>query len=204
MMSNRNRRMSSLATPIYLFVEGEKSETVYFEILRKQLEISSLKILHKGGKSGNALLNAAKNEMNLNSSLDPKAIKYLVFDKDAMTKEQLDDILIKATEEGFEIAFSNLNFEVWLLSHFEKLTKRPTSPTDKIWLEKELTKKLNQSYKKGDRRQLEKIVSNYEIAIKNASAVCKVDFDYQCTTIGVMIKEIVNERTKSRKQKGGI
>ena len=46
------------------------------------------------------------------------------------------------------------------------------------------------------------MVKKYEVAIKNTLAVNEVDFDYQCTTIGVMIEDILNTTT-DRNKKGG-
>jgi len=83
-----------------------------------------------------------------------------------------------------------------LLAHFEELTKRPTDPLDKAKLETKLTKNLNQSYKKGDRKQLEKIIQNYKQALENASTVNVANFYYQCTTVGIMLEEILNERKR--------
>jgi len=81
-----------------------------------------------------------------------------------------------------------------LLAHFEKLTKRPTSPADGKLFKSKLTKVLNQEYKKGDYKQLEKLIANYEKAVENANAVSEVDFGYQCTTVGVMIEAVIREK----------
>jgi len=203
-MSRRNRSKvpSKKSFPVYLFVEGEKTERFYFELLRDKLNISDLTIYPTKGKSGYALLEKSKSKIKL-KNLDKTAPKYLIFDKDALTQEQLADVFEKAEQEDFKIGFSNLNFEVWLLAHFEKLTKRPTSPSDTKLLEKKLTEKLKQPYKKSDSKQLEKIIFNYEQAIENASMLNKADFNYQCTTIGTMIEEILNQSATARNEKGG-
>jgi len=200
-MSRRIKKMPSTpsVTPIYLFVEGKKTEPEYFGLFKQKFSIQDFRIFNEAGKSSNALLEKAKSRIKL-GNLDPNALKYLVFDKDALTDEQFTDVFEKAKNEGFKIGFSNLNFEVWLLAHFEKLTKRPTSPSDKTVLEAKLTENLNQAYKKGDRKQLEKIVSNYNQAIENASAVNEAVFDYQCTTVGTMLEGILDKR---KNKKGG-
>ena len=192
-MPRRNKKISSSITPIYLFVEGRKTEPKYFGLFRDQFSIRDFIIFNEGGKSGNALLEKAKSRIKLDN-LNPNAIKYLVFDKDALTDKQFTNVFEKAKNEGFKIGFSNFNFEVWLLAHFEKLTKGPTDPQDKAMLETKLTKNLNQSYKKGDHKQLEKIILNHKQAVENASAVNVASFDYQCTTIGTMLEDILSER----------
>ena len=194
-MSNRSKKISSSqsATPIYIFVEGKKTEPEYFVLFKQKFSIQDFRIFKEDGKSGNALLEKAKSRIKLDN-LDPSATKYIVFDKDALTDKLLSDVFKNAKREGYKIGFSNLNFEVWLLAHFEKLTKRPTDLNDKTMLETKLTRNLNQSYKKGDRKQLEKIVPYYKQAVENAKDVNEADFDYQCTTIGVMIEDILDKR----------
>ena len=197
-MPRRNKKISSPITPIYLFVEGRKTEPKYFGLFKDRFSIRDFIIFNENGKSGNALLEKAKSRIKLDN-LNPDAIKYLVFDKDALTDQQFTNVFEKAKKEGFDIGFSNLSFEVWLLAHFEKLTKRPTEPSDKAMLEAKLTKNLSQPYKKGDHKQLEKIVPFYKQAMENTSTINVVNFNYQCTTIGVMIEDILDKRNK----KGG-
>ena len=187
--SKQNKKTQRSITSVYLFVEGEKTETAYFDLLKNKLSISGLTVYLTRGKSGHSLLDEAKSKIK-GDNLDEDAIKYLVFDKDTLTKEQFSHIFDRAAREGFKIGFSNLNIEVWLLAHFEKLTNRPTSLSDKKPLEGKLTKYLNQKYKKGCRKQLEKMISNYEQAVANADEVSEAKVDYQCTTVGSMIEEI--------------
>jgi len=110
-MARNRKKMLSPELPIYLFVEGEKSEPVYFELFRKELGISGLKIYPTKGKSGNALLLAAKNQIKL-KNLRSDALKCLVFDKDALTDWELTAVFEKAETEGFKIGFSNSSFEL--------------------------------------------------------------------------------------------
>ena len=197
-MSRRNSNKLSFKklTPIYLFVEGEKTERFYFELLRDKLSISGLRIYPTKGKTGSALLDKAKSKIKL-GGLDESAIKYLVFDKDKLDKQEFNYVFNKASKEGFKIGFSNLNIEVWLLAHFEELQNRPTSLSDKVMLESKLTQHLNQKYQKGDRKQLEKIILYYKLAIENAKVINKEDFHYQCTTVGGMIERILNIQNKN-------
>ena len=138
-MTKRNKKFLT-SVPTYLFVEGEKTEPAYFAILKSRLGIPNLQIFPAKGKSGNALLANAISQIKL-GSLNPKAVKYLVFDKNSLTTDELARVFENARVNGFNIGFSNLNFEVWLLAHFEKLTKRPTSSSDKSMLENKLKNK---------------------------------------------------------------
>lgn len=190
-MARRSRKKQLLGAPIYLFVEGEKTEPVYFDILKRHLNMTNIKIHSSKGKSGRALLDSAISQIKL-GKFDHDGQKYLIFDKDALTKEQLLDVFHRAARENFNIGFSNLNFEVWLLAHFEKLTRRPTALSDKKWLHDKLTEKLKQPYKKGDRKQLEIMVPYYEQAIAHAKNSHEASFDYQCSTVGTIIEKISN------------
>ena len=184
-MIKQNKRSIRNHKAIYLFVEGE-ADKAYFDTLKAELHMPGLKAFDTKGGSGIKVLEKARSKLKL-GNLDEDSEKYLVFDKDALTQGELQGILKRAKEEGFGIGFSNISFEVWLLAHFEKLTKGLLSQKS---LEISLSQHLKQSYKKANQKQLEIIISKYEAAINNANVVNKVDFDYQCTTIGTMIEEI--------------
>ena len=80
-----------------------------------------------------------------------------------------------------------MTFEVWLLAHFEEVTPRLLS---KVALKNKLGIHLQTEYVKADSDQLEKIVKNYDMAVKNAEGISKVDFEHQSTNIGALILKI--------------
>ena len=43
---------------------------------------------------------------------------------DKNNKDDLDEMFKGAESEKFEIGFSNISFEVWLLAHFEKIAEK--------------------------------------------------------------------------------
>ena len=172
---------------IYIFVEGE-SEERYFERLKKHLNLPRIKTF-KMDDSGISLLRKSKLKMNNDARLVAiNQQNYLVFDKDNMKNDEFNEVQMLAEKENFTIGFSNIAFEVWLLAHFEKVTKGQMSND---MLKKKLSGHLKQEYKKADSKQIEKMIASYKQAIKNAEGVNEIDFDYQCTTVGAMIKDIL-------------
>ena len=196
-MARRNKKefKKQHPIPIYLFVEGTQSEPAYFNLLKKKLGIKNLQVHSKMSKSNAAsLITYAKKKITSDhNDLDENAKVYLVFDKDDLSKKKYQDIVIMSKNEGFEIGFSNVSFEVWLLAHYENMTK---GLIDQKQLEKKLSVYLNQVYNKGDSLQLEKMVVNYENALKNTERINQVDLNFQCTTVGTMIEEIRGSRKK--------
>ena len=89
-----------------------------------------------------------------------------------------------AESEKFEIGFSNISFEVWLLAHFEKMTMKNLS---KSKLKHKLSSYLEEDYVKANYSQLEKISEKVEKAIENSSDISKIDYDRQCTNLGELV-----------------
>ena len=92
--------------------------------------------------------------------------------------------------------FSNIAFEVWLLAHYDTMTARPVDVLkDRENLKRVLGKKLGVKYKKGDTKQLYKIMSNsnhsIELPLKNTKNISKINMAYQCTNVGVVLSHVI-------------
>src|SRR5699024_2749024 len=59
---------------------------------------------------------------------------YVVFDCDNLTKNDIQQSMSMAKKKNIQIIFSNINFEIWILMHFE--------PVSRIFTKKELNRKL--------------------------------------------------------------
>ena len=99
---------------------------------------------------------------------------WCVFDIDYTYKDKrLIPALKQAEESGIKIAYSNVAFEVWLISHFEKCktTLQLDDYTD------ELDKLLkasgsNKKYSKTDEKLLKDcFIPNYKIAMENSKII---------------------------------
>jgi hypothetical protein len=174
---------------IFILVEGE-TEQKYFDFLRQKLRLSNVKI--KTVVLDNSGVNWIEKAKRLTQNdghfrRDKTTEIFVVFDKDEFSTDELNRMFKRAEEETFEIGFSNLTFEVWLLAHFEKLTPGLLS---KGALKNKLGKHLESEYVKANSDQLEKLIQNYQAAVKNTEAISEVDFSKQSTNIGSLILKI--------------
>lgn len=76
------------------------------------------------------------------------------------------------------------------------MTARPVDVLkDRENLKRVLGKKLGVKYKKGDIKQLYKIMSNsnhsIELPLKNTKNISKINMAYQCTNVGVVLSHVI-------------
>ncbi|MCP1110510.1 RloB family protein [Ohessyouella blattaphilus] len=185
----RNRKGKKEKRKIFILVEGE-TEQKYFDFLRQRLRLSNVKIKTVVlENSGQTWIEKAKRlvQNDFNFRRDRTTEIFVVFDKDEFSNQDLQKMFQRAKDEAFEVGFSNLTFEVWLLAHFEEITPRLYS---KSVLKNKLSRHLQTDYVKADTEQLEKMIKNVDQAVKNAGGISKIDFDYQSTNIGALIMKI--------------
>ena len=193
-----------LAPPNYLIIcEGKETEPNYFNGLKQKINekfedrvrivVPSIKI--KGtGLNTESLVKYAKQYINQSPKVYGQV--WVVFDKDDYTDEKFNNA-IKLNE--YNSAWSNPNFEIWLLSHFKKIDM-PLSKNDAL---KELKKQFQNSnlgkYSKNDKEIFEKITKDnrLKIAIKN----CKEIYEQfksisteasknPCTTVFMLVEDL--------------
>lgn len=110
---------------IYIFAEGKKTEPIYFEFKKQEVEEQIRKKLikieinkkYKGGYNTISLVDFVlefikKEEINLSEDEC-----WVVFDKDDFD-ENFDNAINKAEAKGLKVAYSNEAFELWFLLHF--------------------------------------------------------------------------------------
>ncbi|WP_127161359.1 RloB family protein [Veillonella sp. VA137] len=179
----------------YIITEG-KTEESYISEFTQKYRCSAVKI-KKIKPCGAQIIHRAsevwKHDKNkgLNPELKGGVIdkdnrlnlisKGIVIDKDRLTEEEFNSIKEEAKSKGIGVFFSNSAFEVWLLAHFEPITKAVLSSAE---LKEKLSRYLSQEYKKGDAKQLRKIAAHFNQAIKNTKNVCEVSYHTQCTNVG--------------------
>ncbi|UUX35197.1 RloB family protein [Fundicoccus culcitae] len=113
----RKSKGRKLKKNIRIYCEG-KTEKLYFDMLSRKYNTSvSIKTFHVA-KSGHKLIEHAIRDCALfdKSSIEKKAI---IFDKDELDNEVIDSVVRMAINNDFLVGFSNINFEVWLLMHFQ-------------------------------------------------------------------------------------
>jgi len=166
-LPNRKKRNIVAKKDIYIFTEGKETEVIYLNRIKQLLRASTIKIKVRGvGESSSNLVDyayrAVSREKNVGSV-------WVVFDRDALSPNEIQTAYKSAKMKGIDVAFSNINFEIWLLLHFESLIC-PTPLTNKSLyskLEKYLNVKNYERDHKSNVKLINSIADNYKTAIKN-------------------------------------
>ncbi len=168
----KNRRRNSFRRPtgkrgkvkpsILIVCEGAKTEPLYFEAFR----ISSLRVQVIGtGRNTESLVDEA---IKLYKSAKSDGIIYeqvwCVFDKDDFPNQNFNNAILTATQNGFNVAYSNEAFELWYLLHFQFMD---SAISRKGYIQK-LSPILGFKYEKNNRGMYDILESRQSEAIKNA------------------------------------
>lgn len=205
--SKGNKRRSNflqVAPANYLIVcEGKQTEPNYFNGLKQEInkkygnkvEVLIPNIDIKGtGMNTTSLVKYTQKIINYSHKIYGQV--WVVFDKDDYTDDQFNNA-IKLNE--YNSAWSNPNFEVWLLSHFKKVSN-PLSKNNSL---KELKKEFQNAnlgnYSKNDKEIFEKVTKDnrLETAIQN----CKEIYEQfkttsseasknPCTTVFMLVEDL--------------
>jgi hypothetical protein len=115
-----------------IVTEGKVTEKLYFELLRKKLELkaATVQVVHSGYTDAFGLLNSAidirdqESRRRSGRKIGNREVGgfdhvWVVFDTDVPHREgQLGSALQLARNHGINIAFSTPSVELWLLLHF--------------------------------------------------------------------------------------
>ena len=121
-MLNRKENTRKEKKIIYIFTEGEKTEPVYFQSKRQEIDEEirrkGIKVeIYGSGHNTLSLVEFAIKYVNDNNiDLDSDDC-WVVFDKDDLD-DKFDDAISKAKLNNLEVAYSNEAFELWFLLHF--------------------------------------------------------------------------------------
>lgn len=207
-MRNNSKCRNKLATkkiapPNYLIIcEGKETEPNYFNGLKRKMNenfgdrinvVPAIKV--KGtGLNTESLVKYTKQYINQSPKVYGQV--WVVFDKDDYTDEQFNNA-IKLNE--YNSAWSNPNFEVWLLSHFKKVNT-PLSKNDSLKeLKKEFQKANLGNYSKNDKEIFEKItkdnrldtaITNCKELIEEFKDISKESEKNPCTTVFMLVEEL--------------
>ncbi len=111
------KRGRVLRTRVLIVCEGN-TEKAYFDGLKETLTKDIAIDVKAIGKDPCELLQKAR---ELRDKAERKNQPYdeiwLVFDRDEVSPANLQQVLKEAQAEGFNVAFSNPKFELWLLLH---------------------------------------------------------------------------------------
>lgn len=184
-----------LAPANYLIVcEGKQTEPNYFNGLKKKInekygnkvDVLIPNIEVKGtGKNTTDLVNHTDKFVNYSNKRYGQV--WVVFDKDDYSDEQFDKA-IKSCE--YNVAWSNPNFELCLLSHFKKVNRYISKDNVLQELGREFQKKGLGDYTKNDTNIFEKVTSEERLhtAIKNCEYMEELNKDVQASQRNPMTK----------------
>ena len=195
-ISRKDRLKSKKRAPAnYLIVcEGKKTEPNYFNGLKR-------KITEKYGNKVDVLIpniNVKGTGMNTTSLVKytQKTVNHankvygqvwVVFDKDEYSDEQFDTAIDNC---DYNVAWSNPNFELWLLVHFKKVNRYISKDNVLQELRKEFQKKGLGDYTKNDINIFEKVTIEGKIhtAIKNCEYLEELNEDKKSSQRNPMTK----------------
>lgn len=195
-ISRKDRLKSKRQAPAnYLIVcEGKKTEPNYFNGLKKKInekygnkvDVLIPNIDIKGtGMNTTSLVKYTQKTVNHANKVYGQV--WVVFDKDDYNDEQFNSAIDNC---NYNVAWSNPNFELWLLTHFKKVS-RYVSKDDVIQeLSKEFQKKGLGDYTKNYTDIFDKVTSEGKLhtAIKNCEYMEEVNKDGQASQRNPMTK----------------
>lgn len=150
-MSRKTKKINT-RDKFYIITNGEQTEKNYFDLLKSKKSIYDMKVLFINDSPLNLVKHASE-------YVDDANQVWCVFDIDNSFEEgNLIETLTLAKNFEINIAFSNLAFEVWLISHFKKCEKAMSTKDHKKELNTILSKtvKINKTYEKNDKELLKK------------------------------------------------
>lgn len=154
----------------YIITNGEQTEYNYFNLLKSKRSVYDVKVKFENADPL-GLVQYAQNFVAEANQV------WCVFDIDDTYKDKrLVPALKRAEENGIKVAYSNVAFEVWLISHFEKCKttlqlKDYAHELDKLLKENG----KSETYSKNDERLLKTyFIPNYKKAMENAKIVYQI------------------------------
>ena len=177
-----------LAPANYLIVcEGKKTEPNYFKGLKKKIndkygrkvDVLIPEIDIKGtGRNTTDLVNYTDKYVNYANKRYGEV--WVVFDKDDYSDEQFDKA-IKTCD--YNVAWSNPNFELWLLSHFKRVNRYISKENILDELNKEFQKNGLDEYTKNDENIFDKVTKDGKLhtAIRNCECMEEINKDGQAS-----------------------
>jgi len=191
----KRTRIESKAVLIAL--EDTKSSKYYFEALIKDKKLTGAIVFakHIGTDPKNVLEAIVKHEREHPKEKYEK--RWIVIDKDDWSKEQINGTIARARELGICVAMSNEAYELWILLHFQPVTRYMSRRELNHALNKIFRDRFSSEYDKSSQDVYNFTVGLQDIALVNAKKLVerhsKVNDSispYDCNPI-TMIFELV-------------
>lgn len=195
-ISRKDRLKSKRQAPAnYLIVcEGKKTEPNYFNGLKKKInekygnkvDVLIPNIDIKGtGMNTTSLVKYTQKTVNHANKVYGQI--WVVFDKDDYNDKQFDSAIDNC---NYNVAWSNPNFELWLLAHFKKVSRYVSKDGVLQELSKEFQSNGLGVYTKNDVNIFDKVTSEEKLhtAIKNCEYMEELNKDGQASQRNPMTK----------------
>ena len=195
-ISRKDRLKSKRQAPAnYLIVcEGKKTEPNYFNGLKRKInekygnkvDVLIPNIDVKGtGMNTTSLVKYTQKTVNHANKVYGQV--WVVFDKDDYNDEQFD---LAIDNCNYNVAWSNPNFELWLLAHFKKVNRHVSKDDILQELSKEFHKKGLGDYTKNDTNIFDKVTSEGKLhtAINNCEYMEELNKEGQASQRNPMTK----------------
>lgn len=198
-ISRKDRLKSKRQAPAnYLIVcEGTKTEPNYFNGLKRKINekfgskvdvlIPSIDV--KGtGMNTTSLVKYTEQKVNQASKIYGQV--WVVFDKDDFSDAQFDQAIQNCKSNGYHSAWSNPDFELWLLSHFKRINRCVTKEDVLKELSQEFQNKNLGEYIKSDMNIFYKVTGEGKLhtGIKNCEYMEELNKDGQASQRNPMTK----------------
>ncbi len=159
---------------VLIALEDTKSSKYYFEELLKDkgLKGSVVFAQHIGTNPKKVLEALEKHKDNNKKERFEK--EWIVIDKDSYSKDEINSVFQSADSKGICVAFSNESYELWVLLHFEQLTKWTSRKELNSKLKKIFEDRFSIEYTKSSRDIYRYIRSFQKEAIKNAKSLVEM------------------------------
>ena len=164
----RNKRSLDARSKFYILTNGRETEKNYFDLIKSKKSIFDVKVEYQNSNPVQLVRYASQYLREANQV-------WCVFDIDNNFNDGTLIQAIKLAEEtGVQIAYSNIAFEVWLLSHYQKVEStydntRLIRQMDKL-LREDL--RLNRGYDKSDKELLKKhFLPKLDDAVVNSKVI---------------------------------
>ena len=188
-ISRKDRLKSKRQAPAnYLIVcEGKKTEPNYFNGLKRKINerygnkvdvlIPNIDIK---GTGMNTISLVKYTQKTVNHANKVYGQVWVVFDKDDYNDEQFD---LAIDNCNYNVAWSNPNFELWLLAHFKKINRYVSKDDVLQELSKEFQQKGLGDYTKNDTNIFDKVTGEGKLhtAIKNCEYMEELNKDGQAS-----------------------
>lgn len=191
-MGRRNGQNRKNPPQIKVFAEGQ-TEIIYLNALRDTIGIKdNISFEGKSVKKQGLDLYYYVKKLFKNHDFEFSPINIiLIVDKDNTDIEKLIELEKLCQCSNFNLVFSNICFELWLLLHFESVTRYMEINN----LTRRLTQQIGKKYSKTDKRTIGNISKKYKIALSNSTYMKSINNDFSqnpYTNVNVFLEDFFN------------